>query len=80
MPGGLRVTDAETMELAEMVLTGKVNREIVSLINGRGGKAVGGLSGRDANLFIARRLVPQKLPWTGRKSLSISAWSVRLPK
>ncbi|MFY9114522.1 MAG: acetylglutamate kinase [Dethiobacteria bacterium] len=66
--GGLRVTDAETMELAEMVLTGKVNREIVSLINGRGGKAVG-LSGRDANLFIARRLAPQKVAVDGKEEL-----------
>lgn len=51
---GLRVTDAETMELVQMALIGKVNAEIVSLINTFGGKAVG-LSGKDANLIIARK-------------------------
>jgi acetylglutamate kinase len=49
---GLRVTDSETMEITEMVLTGKINSEVVSLINQYGGKAVG-LSGKDANLFTA---------------------------
>ncbi len=53
--GGLRVTDAETMEIVEMVLTGKTNKGIVSLINQAGGKAVG-LSGKDANLFIAEKV------------------------
>jgi acetylglutamate kinase len=52
---GLRYTDTETMEVTEMVLTGKINREVVSLINRSGGKAVG-LSGRDANLFTARQI------------------------
>jgi acetylglutamate kinase len=52
---GLRVTDAETMEITEMVLGGKINSEIVSLINCNGGKAVG-LSGKDANLFIAKKI------------------------
>ncbi|MEG4211503.1 acetylglutamate kinase [Microcoleus sp. S13_B4] len=50
---GLRVTDATTMEVVEMVLVGKVNKEIVSLINQAGGKAVG-LCGKDANLIQAR--------------------------
>ena len=52
---GLRVTDLETMEITEMVLTGKINSEVVSLINSHGGKAVG-LSGKDANLFTAERV------------------------
>jgi len=52
---GLRVTDMETMEITEMVLTGKINSEVVSLINSHGGKAVG-LSGKDANLFTAEKL------------------------
>jgi acetylglutamate kinase len=56
---GLRVTDDETMEIVEMVLLGKVNRQIVSLINQQGGKAVG-LSGRDAGLFQAERKAPQQ--------------------
>ncbi len=49
---GLRVTDADTLEIARMVLVGKVNREIVSAINVHGGLAVG-LSGEDANLIRA---------------------------
>lgn len=52
---GLRVTDAETMEIVEMVLVGKVNKEIVSLINRHGGQAVG-LSGRDGGLIKARKV------------------------
>ncbi|MDA8228580.1 MAG: acetylglutamate kinase [Desulfitobacterium hafniense] len=51
---GLRVTDAETMEIAAMVLVGKLNTEIVSLLNKYGGKAVG-LSGKDANLLMANK-------------------------
>ncbi len=50
---GLRVTDAPTMEVVEMVLVGKVNKELVALINQAGGKAVG-LCGKDANLIKAR--------------------------
>lgn len=49
---GLRVTDAETMEIVEMVLTGKTNKSIVAHLNVAGGKAVG-LSGKDANLLVA---------------------------
>lgn len=52
---GLRVTDAETMEIVEMVLTGKTNRRLVSAIHQQGGRAVG-LSGRDGNLLRARKL------------------------
>lgn len=52
--GGLRVTDAQTMEIVEMVLVGKINKEIVALINRLGGKAVG-LSGKDANLIMAQK-------------------------
>ena len=52
--GGMRVTDEETMAIAEMVLVGKINTEIVGLINHHGGKAVG-LSGKDGNLLRARR-------------------------
>ena len=56
---GLRVTDAATMEVVEMVLAGSTNKHIVSAINAAGGKAVG-LSGRDANLLIATKQVLQK--------------------
>ena len=52
---GMRVTDRETMDIVEMVLVGKVNKEIVSLINQQGGKAIG-LSGKDAHLIIAKKL------------------------
>ena len=52
---GLRVTDKETMEITEMVLSGKINSEVVALINAHGGKAVG-LSGKDADLFTAKRI------------------------
>ena len=51
---GLRVTDEETVEIAEMVLDGKINSEIVNLLNRRGVKAVG-LSGKDAGLIKARK-------------------------
>lgn len=50
---GLRVTDAPTMDVVEMVLVGRVNKEIVSLINQAGASAVG-LCGKDANLIKAR--------------------------
>ena len=52
--GGLRVTDAETMEIVEMVLTGKTNKGIVSQLNQQGGQAVG-VSGKDGNLIVAER-------------------------
>lgn len=54
---GLRVTDEETMEIVEMVLVGKINKQIVNLINRHGGKAVG-LSGKDGDLIIARKIMP----------------------
>jgi acetylglutamate kinase len=57
---GMRVTDAETMDIVEMVLAGKVNKEIVELINHAGGKAVG-LTGQDGGLIRARKLmIPSK--------------------
>ncbi len=61
---GMRVTDEETMNVVEMVLAGKVNAEIVSLINSMGGKAVG-LSGKDGNLIRARKLEMQSAPREG---------------
>jgi acetylglutamate kinase len=53
---GMRVTDEETVEIVEMVLVGKINKEIVGLINHHGGRAVG-LSGKDGNLIRARKRV-----------------------
>ena len=57
---GMRVTDRETMDVVEMVLGGLVNKEIVSLINKHGGKAVG-LTGKDGGLIHARKMVMQKV-------------------
>ena len=52
---GLRVTDAETARIAEMVLAGSINKEIVAWIGQAGGRAVG-ISGKDANLVTAKKL------------------------
>jgi acetylglutamate kinase len=57
---GLRVTDTAAIEVVEMVLTGAINKQIVSGINSAGGRAVG-LSGKDGNLVIARKLERFKL-------------------
>ena len=58
---GMRVTDDPTMDVVEMVLVGKVNKEIVGLINFHGGRAVG-LSGRDGDLVKARKLTMRTQP------------------
>ena len=55
--GGKRVTDAATMEVVEMVLSGLVNKQIVQAINAQGGKAVG-ISGKDANLMVCSQTDP----------------------
>ena len=52
---GLRITDAKTLEVVEMVLAGLINKELVGHINEAGGKAVG-LSGKDGNMVVARKL------------------------
>ena len=57
--GGMRVTDAETMEIVEWVLAGEVQQDIVGLINQAGGKAVG-LTGRDGGLIRAKKLVSKE--------------------
>src|SRR5512143_289261 len=57
---GMRVTDEETMDVVEMVLVGKINKEIVSRINYSGGHAVG-ISGTDGNLIRARKM------WVSRR-------------
>ncbi len=53
---GMRVTDAETMEIVEMVLGGQVNKDVVNLINQAGGKAVG-LTGKDSAMIRAKKLM-----------------------
>ena len=62
---GLRVTDAETVEVAEMVL-GLINKEIVARINRHGGKAIG-LSGKDANLILAEKQETQITDENGKQ-------------
>ncbi len=57
---GLRVTDEETMDVVEMVLVAKVNKDVVSLINSYGGRAVG-ISGRDGGMIRAKKARPAKL-------------------
>ncbi len=52
---GLRVTDAATIEIVEMVLAGSINKQIVGFINGAGGRAVG-LCGKDGNMVLARKI------------------------
>jgi len=53
--GGLRITDAKTLEIVEMVLAGSINKQMVGYINEAGGKAVG-LCGKDGNMVVARKL------------------------
>jgi acetylglutamate kinase len=53
--GGLRITDAATVEVVEMVLAGSINKQLVGFINDAGGKAIG-LTGKDGNLVRARKL------------------------
>ena len=57
---GMRVTDKSTMDIVEMVLGGSVNKSIVSLINKHGGRAIG-LTGKDANLIQAKKLMMEKI-------------------
>ncbi|GIL49237.1 hypothetical protein Vafri_5376 [Volvox africanus] len=61
---GLRVTDAATMEIVEMVLGGRVNKSLVSLIQQAGGKAVG-LTGKDGQLLRARQMVELDIGYVG---------------
>ena len=64
---GLRVTDAAVVEIVEMVLSGSINKQIVSAINAAGSRAVG-LSGKDGNLVVARKVALTKTnPETGQK-------------
>jgi len=61
---GLRVTDAGTMEIVEMVLGGRVNKSLVSLIQQNGGHAIG-LSGKDGGLLKARQMVEKDIGFVG---------------
>jgi acetylglutamate kinase len=61
---GLRVTDAATMDIVQMVLVGKINKEIVALLNRHGGNAVG-ISGKDGELIVARKQRGHDLGFVG---------------
>ncbi len=63
---GMRVTDAETMDVVEMVLGGLVNKSIVNLINQNGGKAVG-LTGKDGSLIRARKMLLERINEKGQR-------------
>ena len=63
---GMRVTDKSTMDIVEMVLGGGVNKSIVSLINKHGGSAIG-LTGKDANLIQAKKMLMTKIDDDGRE-------------
>ncbi len=77
---GLRVTDAATMEVVEMVLVGRVNKEIVSLINQAGGRAVG-LCGKDGNLITARHQGQADIGFVGEvSSVDINLLEVLIDK
>jgi len=69
---GVRVTDLPTMEIVEMVLIGKVNQELVALINKKKGRAIG-LSGKDANLIVASNSSQDEANYVGSiESVNIS--------
>lgn len=61
---GLRVTDAKTMDVVEMVLVGRVNKELVSMVNSSGGSAVG-ICGKDGNLVKARAVDQENVGFVG---------------
>jgi acetylglutamate kinase len=61
---GLRVTDADTMDIVEMVLVGRLNKQIVSLVNQAGGSAVG-ICGKDGNLVTARQVEQKEIGFVG---------------
>ena len=65
---GMRVTDAQTMSVVEMVLTGQVNKEVVSYINRHGGRAVG-LSGKDGELLVCKKLLQEVKGEDGRTEM-----------
>lgn len=68
--GGMRVTDRETMDVVEMVLSGKINKEIVNLINIHGGRAIG-LSGKDGNLIQAARMTWKQCAQDGKEPVVV---------
>lgn len=76
---GVRITDSQTMDVVEMVLVGKVNKDIVGWINHNGGHAIG-LSGKDGQLIQAVKMDPQKVKKTRRTSELIDMGQVGMVK
>jgi acetylglutamate kinase len=76
--GGLRVTDAATMEVVEMVLAGAINKQIVSFINNAGGKAVG-LTGKDGNMVVARKATRHVVDPATKKEMAVDLGFVGEP-
>jgi hypothetical protein len=72
---GMRVTDAETMDVVEMVLGGLVNKEIVTLINQHGGRAIG-LTGKDGSFIRARKLLVPRCSTSARSA----RWPASTPR
>lgn len=67
---GIRITDASTMDVVQMVLGGLVNKEIVTLINNNGGRAIG-VTGKDGRFIRARRLTKMTMDMMTQKSIDI---------
>lgn len=76
---GVRITDSDTMDVVEMVLVGKVNKDIVGWINLNGGSAIG-FSGKDGSLIQAVRMDPQKVKVAKRTSEIIDLGQVGVVK
>jgi len=76
---GLRVTDAATMEIVEMILSGTINKQIVQGINAAGGRAVG-VSGKDGNLIVARKAARTKIDPSTNKQVEIDLGFVGEPE
>jgi acetylglutamate kinase len=76
---GLRVTDAQTIEVVEMVLAGAINKQIVTALNQAGGRAVG-LSGKDANLIIAKKTRARKADPSSNIDKAVNLGFVGTPK
>jgi len=76
---GLRVTDEAAISIVEMVLTGSINKQIVSGINAAGGRAVG-ISGKDGNLILARKLERRKIDPTSLETKPVDLGFVGEPE
>ena len=76
---GLRVTDEAAIEVVEMVLTGSINKQIVSGINAAGGRAVG-VSGKDGNLVVARKLERTKIDPVTKERVTVDLGFVGEPQ